>query len=101
MKVQVQFVADSGKHDDTAAMKTNILKIIPQDCLRVLGGDASLESYFKDIKTPDLHKIWRGFGNILTALFLCPVDHLEVMKTDPDAFVNTHIQKTSADSCIL
>ena len=49
MKVQVQSMADGGKHDDTAATKTKILKIIPQDCLRVLGGDASLESYVMDM----------------------------------------------------
>lgn len=99
---QVQTAADGGKHDDTGAMKSSMIKLIPHKCLPDVGRDNdanTAESYLKDIRAPYLNKAWRGFNNILTATLLCPVEHLATMRADPEESVSgpVHPLRTFAD----
>jgi hypothetical protein len=93
---QVQSAADGGKHNDTGSIKTGIINIFPRKCLQDLGGTTP-EDYLTDIQAPDLNKSWRGFGSTLTAIFLCPVDHVETMKANPAKSVIVHISESLAD----
>jgi len=98
--LQVQTAADSGKHDDTGAIKHGLIKLIPHKCLPDTGEEDNpntVQSYLRGILAPDLSKAWRGFNNTLTATLLCPVDHLAMMKANPDESVDVHLPRMFTD----
>jgi len=71
-------------------MKRDVINLIPQEYLPSLSGDGSLQNVASahiEYRNPDMHKAWRGFDNPITARLLCPVNHLEKMKVDPEGYV--------------
>jgi len=97
---QVQSAADSRKHDDTGAMKSSLIRLIPCKCLPDPGTDddpRTPQSYVSGLRAPELNKAWHGFNHALTAPLLCPVDHLATMKADPDELAEAHLPQTIAE----
>ena len=87
---QVQRKANGGKDTDSKNMKRDVINLIPQEYLPGSGGGGSLQnvpSAHIGYRNPDMHKAWRGFDNSITSRLLCPVNHLEKMKVDPEGYV--------------
>lgn len=71
-------------------MKRDIVDLIPQEYLPDSGGDASLENVPRahtKYKRPEMHKAWRGFESPITTRLLCPANHLQRLKEDPEGYV--------------
>ena len=75
---QVQKKVGGGKDTDCKNMKRDLIGLIPQEYLPDLG------SAHVKYQNPDMHKAWRGFNGPVTAQLLCPANHLEKIKTDPE-----------------
>ena len=59
-------------------MKRDLIGLIPPEYLP----DSGLMCV--EYQNPDMYKAWRGFKHPITARLLCPVNHLNKMKTDPE-----------------
>jgi len=73
-------------------MKRDIINLIPAEYLPNSGSNDLLQNvpsaHIKS-RNPDMHKAWRGFDNPITARLLCPANHLERMKVDPEGYVRS------------
>jgi len=70
-------------------MKREIINLIPSVYLPNSGNNGPLQnvpSAYIESRNADMHKAWRGFDNPITARLLCPVNHLEKMKADPEGY---------------
>jgi len=76
-------------------MKRDIINLIPSEYLPGPGCSGSLQGVCRN---PDMYKAWRGFDNPTTARLLCPVNHLERMKGDPEGYVRWMSQPYCLDS---
>lgn len=81
---QVQSVASRARQSDTKTIKRSIIMLIPQKYLPLdRNGNAPVNAYqVIGVKNPDASKSWRGWGNLITARLLCPIDHLAEFETD-------------------
>jgi hypothetical protein len=84
---QVQDKAGGGKETDCKILKKEVISLIPPEYLPGSGSSGTLQNVpfaHIEFKDPELHKAWRGFENLITTRLLCPVNHLEKMKEDPE-----------------
>jgi len=59
-------------------MKSDLITLILPECLPDSG------SAHVEYRNPGMHKAWRGFNSPVTARLLCPANHFDKMKTDPE-----------------
>jgi hypothetical protein len=71
-------------------MKRDVFDLIPPEYLPDSGGGGALQNVPRahtEFKNPEMHKAWRGFENPITSRLLCPANHLQRMKEDPEGCV--------------
>lgn len=60
-------------------MKRDLIGLIPPEYHLPDSGPAHVE-----YRNSDMHKAWRGFNSPVATRLLCPANHLNKIKTDPE-----------------
>ncbi|KAF9791087.1 hypothetical protein BJ322DRAFT_1208320 [Thelephora terrestris] len=82
----VQSLASQARQTDTKTIKQSTVSLIPQKYFpHGADSNAAVNPHeFIKVLNPGATKSWRGWGNIVTARLLCPIDNLSEFIADPE-----------------